>query len=120
MIRILLCQTKGQATGHAFGDTGWFEPDINPVHAVIAFDDLARLWIPLGCAPGAGDNASLAAHAGAGLNKNDAIAQAPLHRPRGASFEAPSVFTMKTGHEGKAGHRQPCRVLGRGDDEARR
>jgi len=88
-----------KAFGDAFGDAGRFQTLVNAVHAIIAFDRFAGLRIPLGCPPGAGGYAGLAAHAQFGFDKYDAILWPFLHGPGRAGRHTPGILAVKTRHE---------------------
>jgi hypothetical protein len=88
-----------EAFGYTLGHTGGFQTLIHSIHAVITFHRLSGLRVPLGCAPGAGSDTTLATDAERFLDRDDAILSPLLNGPRGTGRHAPWAFTMKTGHK---------------------
>jgi hypothetical protein len=95
-----------QALGDTLGDTGWFKPLINTIHAIVAFNHLATVRIPLGGTPGARRHTGLAAYAKGCIHEYDAVLGPFLHGPGRAGGYAPGFFTVKTGHENVGRARQ--------------
>ena len=91
--------SKMEAFGYALGHAGRFQPLIDPIHAVIAFDRFSRFGIPLGGAPGAGRDAAFAAYTEGFLHKNDPVLRSLLHGTRGACGDTPGVLAVKAGHK---------------------
>ena len=88
-----------QAVGGADGNAGRLQPGVDPVLAVVAFDDLAGLGVPLGRPPRAGGYTGLAADAQALLDVDDAVLGPLAHGAGRAGSDAPRIFAVKTGHE---------------------
>ncbi len=105
-IRGLLRGAETETAGGTFGDTGRFKALVDPVHAEVAFADLAGIDVPLGNTPGAGGHAGLAPHTKRFLNKDNAVFIASLHGPGGTGIDTPGLFTVKTGHIDKIKHRK--------------
>jgi hypothetical protein len=101
-----------KALCHTFGNTCRFKSLINPVDTIIAFDDLTRFRIPLGCSPGTGRYAALATDAEGLINENNAVFGSFLHRASGAGGDTPGIFAMKTGKEHIGHARQIIQGLG--------
>jgi hypothetical protein len=85
--------------GNALGYTGRFQALVDPIHAVITFDCFAGFRVPLGCAPGAGRDARLAAHTKLIINEDNAVFRPFLHRPGRTGGDAPGILAVKTRHK---------------------
>ena len=105
-LRHILHLAKIEAVGRAGGHAGGIQSLVDAIHTIIAFDDLSGFRIPLGCAPGACGDASLAAHTEVLIDKNDAVAAALLHGASRAGGHTPGVLTMEAGHKNVGGSRQ--------------
>ncbi len=92
---------KFQAACGAVGYAGRGKSLVDPIHAKVAFFNLADLLVPLGGTPGAGGYAGFASHAQILVHKNDSVFASLLHGVGGAGRNAPGVFAMKAGHENK-------------------
>ena len=97
---------KFQTLGSAGGDTGGFQPLIDPILAVVAFDHFAELRLPLRRAPGTGGDACLAADTKLMLDKDNAVAGPLLHGACRTGGNAPGVLAMKAEHENEGSARQ--------------
>lgn len=104
--------TEFQTLGRAGGYTGWLQPLINSVFAVIAFDHFADLRLPLRRTPGACGNARFATDTKIMLDKDNSITGSLLHGPSGTSGNTPGVFAMKAEHEDEGGSRQTTDEFG--------
>ena len=119
-IRRLVGDAEGQAAGHALGDAGRLQPGVDAIHAVVALDHLVRVRVPLRRAPGAGRDAALAADAEAGLDEDDPVLLALLHRAGRTGPDAPRVLAVEARHEDEALPGQSVDVDGiEGDELAR-
>ena len=90
---------KVETFGNTFGDTGRFQPLVDPVHAVITFDRFSGFRVPLGGAPRAGGYACFAADTQCLLNENDAVFTSLLHCTGGTGSNTPGILAMETRHE---------------------
>ena len=88
-----------QAFGDTFGDTGRFQPLVDPVHAVITFYGLSGNRVPLGSTPGAGCNASLAADTELGIHEDNAVLGPFLHGACGAGGHTPGILAVEARHK---------------------
>jgi hypothetical protein len=88
-----------ETMSHTFGNAGWHEAIINPVHAVVALYYLAGLIIPLWSTPRAGPHAGLAPYAELVIGEDNAVLCPLLHGPSWASSHAPGSFAVVAGHE---------------------
>jgi hypothetical protein len=88
-----------KAFGDALGYAGRFQSLINPVHAVVALDGFAGIRIPLGCAPRAGRNTRLAAHAKFIIDEDDTVRGPFLHRAGRTGGDTPGVLAVEAGHK---------------------
>ena len=101
-----------QAFGDALGNASRFQTLIDAVHAVIAFDRLAGLRVPLGRSPRTGRDTRLASHAQLFVHKNDAVFGPFLHRTGGTGGDTPRVLTMEARHEHIGHARQVVNFFG--------
>ena len=90
-----------EAVCGADSHTGRFQTLVDPIHAVITFDDFSHFRSPLRGTPGTGGDTCFTAHTEIVVNENNAVLLAALHGTGGACRDTPGIFTVKTGHENK-------------------
>ena len=83
------------------GYTGGFQPLVDSIHTIIAFDNFSDFRIPLGSPPGTRGNTGFTSHTEIVVHENDTVLFAALHGTGGAGGDTPRVFTVKTWHENK-------------------
>ena len=88
-----------QAFGNTLGDAGRIQALVDAVHAEIAFNRFAGRRVPLGRAPGAGRNTSLAADTEFVIHEDNAVLGSFLHGPRGAGRHTPGILAVEAGHK---------------------
>lgn len=91
--------SEAQAMRRADSDTGRLESLVDTIHAVVAFDSLPNLLVPLGSAPGTGCDAGFATDAEFRFYKYNSIFNPFLHGSRRARGYAPGIFAVEAGHE---------------------
>jgi len=101
-----------QSMGGTLGDTGRFQPFINPIFAIITFFNFSRIGVPLGSPPGAGGNTGFTSHTQLFINKNNTVLTPLLHGPGGTGRDTPGILTMKTRHKNKGYFWQTANDLG--------
>lgn len=88
-----------QGRSGASSYTGRLKSLIQPVLAIVAFENAPIIPVPLWSAPGTCGDAGLAADAHGGIHKDYSIFSSLLHGAGWACGHAPRVLAMETGHK---------------------